>query len=491
MRSAGRTLKRQLLELGGKGAALVFDDADVEVHDRDDRLGVDVPLGPDLHRPDPGDRAPLRLRPGRRGSGQDGDGPQGRRPARGRHGRRAADHRGAPRPGRGLHRVGPRRGRRDRRRWWPTRAPREGACTSSRRSSPTAGPTCGSCSEEIFGPVIVALPFDDEDEGIAIANGTEFGLYDYVFSKDTGRAMRVSPPHARRQRRDQHGAAQPGDAVRRHEAQRRRARRRVVRPPRVHRAAVRRLARLTRGRSESRRAPWSSGSSTRGTCRRRPTPDAQRQLEHRRLLDEVEVAVTGDRTGFKYSWFTEHHFLEEYSHVSASEVLMGYVAARTEQLHLGSGIFNLTPPVNHPARVAERVAMLDHLSERPVRVRRRARLVEHRVPGLRHPRRRHDARPLRRSAPRGRAHAARGARTPTTATASRCRSASVLPRAVDGAAPAAVARVREPGDVREGRPARHGRAVLHAWVTPKTSRRSIETYKTRDQRVHGTRRRRT
>jgi hypothetical protein len=69
------------------------------------------------------------------------------------------------------------------------------------------------------------------------------------------------------------------------------------------------------------------------------------------LHDEVEVAVTGDRTGFKYSWFTEHHFLQEYSHVSASEVLMGYVAARTEQLHLGSGIFNLTPPVNHPARV--------------------------------------------------------------------------------------------------------------------------------------------
>jgi alkanesulfonate monooxygenase SsuD/methylene tetrahydromethanopterin reductase-like flavin-dependent oxidoreductase (luciferase family) len=43
-------------------------------------------------------------------------------------------------------------------------------------------------------------------------------------------------------------------------------------------------------------------------------------------------------------------------------VLMGYVAARTERIHIGSGIFNLTPPVNHPARVAERVSMLDHLS---------------------------------------------------------------------------------------------------------------------------------
>jgi alkanesulfonate monooxygenase SsuD/methylene tetrahydromethanopterin reductase-like flavin-dependent oxidoreductase (luciferase family) len=92
------------------------------------------------------------------------------------------------------------------------------------------------------------------------------------------------------------------------------------------------------------------------------TADAQRAMEHRRMHDEVEVAVAGDRNGFKYSWFTEHHFLEEYSHVSANEVLMGFAAARTERIHIGSGIFNLTPPVNHPARVAERVAMLDHLS---------------------------------------------------------------------------------------------------------------------------------
>jgi phenylacetaldehyde dehydrogenase len=46
--------------------------------------------------------------------------------------------------------------------------------------------------EEIFGPVIVAIPFDDDDEGIALANGTEFGLYDYVFSGDKARAMATS-----------------------------------------------------------------------------------------------------------------------------------------------------------------------------------------------------------------------------------------------------------------------------------------------------------
>jgi len=46
--------------------------------------------------------------------------------------------------------------------------------------------------EEIFGPVIVAVPFDDDDEGIAISNGTDFALYDYVFSGDTNRAFRAS-----------------------------------------------------------------------------------------------------------------------------------------------------------------------------------------------------------------------------------------------------------------------------------------------------------
>ena len=33
-----------------------------------------------------------------------------------------------------------------------------------------------------------------------------------------------------------------------------------------------------------------------------------------------------------------------------------------EQIHVGCGIINVTPPVNHPARVAERVAMMDHVS---------------------------------------------------------------------------------------------------------------------------------
>ncbi|HMD44655.1 MAG TPA: LLM class flavin-dependent oxidoreductase [Acidimicrobiales bacterium] len=85
--------------------------------------------------------------------------------------------------------------------------------------------------------------------------------------------------------------------------------------------------------------------------------------EHRRLMDEVAFICAADRAGFKYSWSSEHHFLTDYSHLSASESFLGFVAAKTDRIHLGSGIFNITPPVNHPARVAERVAMLDHLSE--------------------------------------------------------------------------------------------------------------------------------
>jgi acyl-CoA reductase-like NAD-dependent aldehyde dehydrogenase len=46
--------------------------------------------------------------------------------------------------------------------------------------------------EEIFGPVVVVVPFDDEDEAVAIANDSDFGLYSYVFSGDTARAWSVA-----------------------------------------------------------------------------------------------------------------------------------------------------------------------------------------------------------------------------------------------------------------------------------------------------------
>lgn len=46
--------------------------------------------------------------------------------------------------------------------------------------------------EEIFGPVITAIPFRDEAEAIAIANDTDYGLYGYVWTGDTARGLRVA-----------------------------------------------------------------------------------------------------------------------------------------------------------------------------------------------------------------------------------------------------------------------------------------------------------
>ncbi|MFF5013669.1 aldehyde dehydrogenase family protein [Streptomyces sp. NPDC001165] len=46
--------------------------------------------------------------------------------------------------------------------------------------------------EEIFGPVVSVVPFDDEDEGVALANDSDYGLIDYVWSGDVARAFRVA-----------------------------------------------------------------------------------------------------------------------------------------------------------------------------------------------------------------------------------------------------------------------------------------------------------
>jgi acyl-CoA reductase-like NAD-dependent aldehyde dehydrogenase len=53
-------------------------------------------------------------------------------------------------------------------------------------------PTMRVAQEEIFGPVICVIPFDTEDEAVAIANGTEFGLIAGLYSRDSERTMRVA-----------------------------------------------------------------------------------------------------------------------------------------------------------------------------------------------------------------------------------------------------------------------------------------------------------
>ena len=88
------------------------------------------------------------------------------------------------------------------------------------------------------------------------------------------------------------------------------------------------------------------------------------ELEHTELFREAEYVIFADKHNWKYAWFGEHHALTEYSHMSAPEVVMGYVAAQTDYIHLCSGITSLSPRKEHPARFAERAAMLDHFTNR-------------------------------------------------------------------------------------------------------------------------------
>ncbi|WP_458244363.1 aldehyde dehydrogenase family protein [Streptomyces sp. MAI_2237] len=186
----GRSMKRQLMELGGKGAALVFDDADVGsavagigttfsfysgqictaptrvlaqrgIYDRlveqlgvyANRLKVGDPREPDTvvgpvisaaHR----ERVESYVELGRKEG--------------------AVVVAGGERPpyDRGFYVA-------------PTLL---ADCTNDMRVA----------REEIFGPVVVVIPFDDEDEGVALADDSDYGLIDYVWSGDVARAFRVA-----------------------------------------------------------------------------------------------------------------------------------------------------------------------------------------------------------------------------------------------------------------------------------------------------------
>jgi betaine-aldehyde dehydrogenase len=46
--------------------------------------------------------------------------------------------------------------------------------------------------EEVFGPIVAVMPFDDEADAIRLANDTEYGLSGSIYTGDVGRALRVA-----------------------------------------------------------------------------------------------------------------------------------------------------------------------------------------------------------------------------------------------------------------------------------------------------------
>ncbi len=91
----------------------------------------------------------------------------------------------------------------------------------------------------------------------------------------------------------------------------------------------------------------------------RPWDDGAEHRLFQEALDQVELA---DKLGIDYAWEVEHHFLEEYSHSSAPEIFLAACSQRTKNIRLGHGICLMPPKYNHPARVAERIATLDLVS---------------------------------------------------------------------------------------------------------------------------------
>ncbi|MEY2423985.1 MAG: aldehyde dehydrogenase [Acidimicrobiaceae bacterium] len=187
---AGRDMKRLLLELGGKGAAVVFDDADV-------KTAVSTIASVWAFHSGQICTAPTRVLAQRGIYDQIVGGLQA-----------AAGHLKVGDPLEADTVLGPviSAPHRDRVESYVRAGADEGGTIVAGGERPDmatgfyVAPTLiADCKagmrvvqEEIFGPVIVVIPFDDEDEGVALANGTDFGLYDYVFSADSGRAMRVA-----------------------------------------------------------------------------------------------------------------------------------------------------------------------------------------------------------------------------------------------------------------------------------------------------------
>lgn len=78
---------------------------------------------------------------------------------------------------------------------------------------------------------------------------------------------------------------------------------------------------------------------------------------HARVTAEIEAA---DRLGYDTAWVAEHHFSNQYGIMPDVFTYMGYLAARTSRIKLGTAVVTL--PLYEPVRVVENMAFVDILS---------------------------------------------------------------------------------------------------------------------------------
>ena len=193
------------------------------------------------------------------------------------------------------------------------------------------------------------------------------------------------------------------------------------------------------------------------------------------LNDALEQIELADRLGIDYVWEVEHHFLEEYSHSSAPEVFLGAVSQRTERIRLGHGIVQLPPNFNHPARIAERIATLDLLSDGRVEFGTGEASSEVELGGFGDRPRARSATSGPRPSTRSRACSSRSRSPATTARYVKMPPRNVVPEAAAEAAPAALGRVLAPRDDPPGGDEGHRRAVVLVHRAGRRRRRGSTT----------------
>ena len=91
--------------------------------------------------------------------------------------------------------------------------------------------------------------------------------------------------------------------------------------------------------------------------------DTSRENEFQVFQDMVQQVLLAEEMGFDCIWSVEHHCLTQYAHLSAPESFLAFVAGATKRIHVGHGVVCLPFRMNHPIKVAERIATLDILSK--------------------------------------------------------------------------------------------------------------------------------